>query len=256
MTTAMPPDERRREIINRVMAAGTVSLDTLAEQLGVSRMTIHRDLDLLEGQGLLRKERGAATAESSLLFESNFHYRQQLEAAEKAALARAARALIEPGSVVMIDDSTTSLLLADELEGCRPVTVITNSFTVCERLRGLPDVHLILAGGVYNGTLQAFYGLLCEQALGRLRADWAFLSAPSVVGTTLYHQDQDVIRMKRAMMASARRRALLLTPSKFKTVALNHLAELSEFDRIFIGRQLDDETTSALRQAGLSFDLI
>ena len=61
----LSPSERRREIVNLVMARKTVALDDLAEHLGVSRMTVHRDLDLLEERGLLRKERGGATAESS-----------------------------------------------------------------------------------------------------------------------------------------------------------------------------------------------
>ncbi|AWK89737.1 DeoR/GlpR family DNA-binding transcription regulator [Azospirillum thermophilum] len=253
---AMTPEERRKAIIDRVVVAGTVQLDALAEQLGVSRMTIHRDLDLLESRGLLRKQRGAATAESSLLFESNFHYRQQIETEEKRALARAAGGLILPGSVVMIDDSTTALALAEDIDPGEPVTIITNSAAAFDRLRGRPNLQLILTGGVYNDTLQGFYGLVCEQALGKLRADHAFVSASSVVGTALFHQDQEVVRAKRAMMASAKCRTLLLTPSKFGTLALNHMADLAEFDRILIAKPLDEGTVAALRQAGISFELV
>ncbi|CAH2601262.1 DeoR/GlpR transcriptional regulator [Rhodovastum atsumiense] len=256
MNQPLSPSERRREIVNLVMARKSISLEDLVAQLGVSRMTIHRDLDLLEERGLLRKERGGATAESSLLFESNFHYRLQNENAEKRALARAARALVEPGSVIMVDDSTTTLLLAEELETIEFVTVITNSLPVCELLRGRSNVQLILTGGSYNDTLQAFYGLICEQSLGKLRADWAFLSASSVIGLSLYHQDQEVVRMKRALMAAAERKALLLTHSKFKARALNHFGELSEFDRVFIDARLDEPTRQKLRQADIAFELV
>jgi DeoR/GlpR family transcriptional regulator of sugar metabolism len=251
----MSPNERRRQIVNLVMARKRVSLDELATELGVSRMTIHRDLALLEEQGLLRKERGGATAESSLLFESNFHFRLQNETTEKRALARAASALVEPGSVIMIDDSTTTLLLAEELETIEFVTVITNSLAACELLRGRSNVQLILTGGSYNNSLQACYGLVCEQSLAKLRADWAFLSAPSVIGLSLYHQDQEVVRMKRALMAAAERTALLLTYSKFQKRALNHFGELSEFDRVFIDRRLDEATAQKLRQAAIAFEL-
>jgi DeoR/GlpR family transcriptional regulator of sugar metabolism len=249
-------NERRREIVNLVMERKTVGLDDLAEQLGVSRMTIHRDLDLLEERGLLRKERGGATAESSLLFESNFHYRAQNDQAGKRALARAARALVEPGSVIMIDDSTTTLLLAEELEAIEFVTVITNSLAVCEKLRAHPNVQLVLTGGSYNQNLQAFYGLICEQSIAKLRADWAFLSASSIIGLSLFHQDQEVVRMKRALMEAAQRRALLVTNSKFHTRALNHFGELSEFDRVFIDDGLDAESAARLRKAGIAFDLV
>ncbi|NVO13470.1 MAG: DeoR/GlpR transcriptional regulator [Rhodoplanes sp.] len=252
----MNPDERRREIVKLVQNEKTVQLDDLSERLGVSRMTVHRDLDLLESRGLLRKERGGATAESSLLFESNFHYRLQFGQAEKRALAKAARALIEPGAVVMIDDSTSTLPICDELETIEHVTVITNSLAACDRLRDRTNVRLILTGGIFNDTLQGFYGLVCEQALSKLRADWAFLSASSAIGIALYHQDQEVVRVKRAMMAAAERSVMLLDASKFKTRALNHFADLTEFDRVLVDRQLDETSAQRLRQAGISFDLV
>ncbi|MDR3438380.1 DeoR/GlpR family DNA-binding transcription regulator [Telmatospirillum sp.] len=252
----MTPSERRQEIVKLVMAERTVQLDQLAEHFQVSRMTIHRDLDLLEERGLLRKGRGGATAEGSLLFESNFHYRMQLEIPEKQALAKAAGALVEPGNVVMIDDSTTTLLLADAFEAIEFITVITNSLAVCERLRSRPNVHLIMTGGSYNDTFQGFYGLVCEQSLSKLRADIAFLSASSVIGTSLYHQDQEVVRMKRALMNSAERSVLLLTHSKFSARALNHFADLSEFDKVFIGEQLETEAAQRLRQADIAFELV
>ena len=252
----MNPEDRRQEIVNLVMRSGTVHLDDLVDHFGVSRMTIHRDLDLLEHRGLLRKERGSATAESSLLFESNFHYRAQVAVEEKRALARAACRLIEPGNVIMIDDSTTTLAITEEIEHIDFLTVITNSYAASERLRDRPNVQLIGTGGVYNDTLKGFYGLACEHTLSRMRADWAFLSAPSIIGTSLYHQDQDVVRMKRALMESAERSALLLTHRKFSTRALNQFAELSEFDRIFIGARAEEVTLTRLRQAGISFETV
>lgn len=252
----MTPEDRRQEIVTLVMRTGTVQLDELVAHFGVSRMTIHRDLDLLESRGLLRKERGTATAESSLLFESNYHYRIQVAVAEKRALARAARALVEPGNVIMIDDSTTTLFLADELVDIDFVTVITNSFEVCEKLRGRANIQLIASGGIYNDTTKGFYGLVCEQTIGKMRADWAFLSAPAIIGTSLYHQDQEVVRMKRALMASSERRALLVVQRKFTARALNHFAELSEFDRVFIAGRLDETVASRLGQAGVAFETV
>jgi DeoR/GlpR family transcriptional regulator of sugar metabolism len=220
----MEAEERRRELLGLVQSKKSVGLDELVERLGVSRMTVHRDLDLLASRGLLRKQRGGASAESSLLFESNFRYRQEMHRTEKAALAHAAAQLVEPGDVIMIDDSTTTLQICDELEAIENVTIITNSLAVCEKLRAKPNARLVLAGGNYIDTLQGFYGLLCEQTLGKLRANWAFMSAPSVIGTSLYHQDQEVVRVKRAMMAAAERSVMLLVASKFKTRALTQFA--------------------------------
>jgi len=254
--SGMRPDERRKAIVALVQNEKTVQVDELAQRFDVSRMTVHRDLDWLEERGLLRKDRGGATAESSLLFESNYHFRSQIDLETKRAVAHAACALVEPGHVIMIDDSTTTLQMCDELAEIEHITVISNSMAVWDRLRGSPNVRLVMTGGNYADTLQACYGIMCEQALGRLRADWAFLSAPSVIGSALYHQDQDVVRMKRAMMSSSDRSVLLLTAAKFSSRALNHFADMTEFDRVFIGGQIGEETGKLLRKQGIPFEII
>ena len=96
-----------------------VSLKDLAARLDVSLMTVHRDLDELERQGVLRKVRGGATPQPSSLFESNVRYRLTLAMTEKQALARAAIDQVESGQSVMIDESTTGLALARLLPGPR-----------------------------------------------------------------------------------------------------------------------------------------
>ncbi|WP_319529280.1 DeoR/GlpR family DNA-binding transcription regulator [uncultured Cohaesibacter sp.] len=252
----MKAEERRQKILDLVQSQKTVQLDQLAKTLGVSRMTVHRDFDLLESRGLLRKERGGATAESSLLFESNFHYRRQTDETSKEELARAAAELIEPGNAIMLDDSTTTLLMCDHIAQMENITVITNSLAVCERLREASSVRLIVTGGNYSETHQSFSGIICEQALSQLRSDWAFLSASSVIDNRLYHQDQEIVRVKLALMAASERKALLLTSRKFKTRALTHFADLSEFDKVFIDRHLDDATKQRLNHSRIDFDLV
>ncbi|TLP44196.1 DeoR/GlpR transcriptional regulator [Cohaesibacter sp. CAU 1516] len=249
-------EARRQKILSMVQAQKSVSLTQLTTELNVSRMTIHRDLDVLESRGLLRKQRGGVTAESSLLFESNFHYRRQTDEGAKRELARAAVALIEPGNVIMLDESTTTLMMCNYLEAIENVTVISNSLAVCDRLRDVANVHLVITGGDYNDTHQSFSGLVCENVIGQLRSDWAFLSAASVIGECLFHQDQDILRVKRAFMQASERTALLLTAGKFRTRALNQFAELSEFDHILISKTLDETIASQLHQTALSFKLI
>ncbi len=238
------------------MQSGSVSFDELAERFNVSRMTIHRDLDHLAKGGFLRKDRGVATAESSLLFESSLAYRRQVSVSEKKSLARAATSLVESGTVIMIDDSSTNLFLAGEIKNIDPLTVVTNSSAVCDELRGCPNIQLIATGGVYSANHQAWFGMLCEHMLGKMRVDWAFMSTPSVIGLSLYSQDQEVARVKRAMMASAERRALLINARKFKIRALNHFAELTEFNRVFIAGNPGPDVTAELEQERISYRIV
>ena len=81
---------RQRAITEAVMAEGAVRIEELAERFGISQMTVHRDLDELEGRGLLRKSRGVATALSTALVESSDVFRSSRQLAEKEAIALAA----------------------------------------------------------------------------------------------------------------------------------------------------------------------
>ncbi len=84
----------------------------LAEAMGVSVMTVHRDLEALAARGVLRRFRGGVSALPTSVFESNLDYRLGVQLAEKEAVARAAAELVEPGMSVMLDDSTSVLALA------------------------------------------------------------------------------------------------------------------------------------------------
>ena len=84
------PGERHDAITELVLSAGTMRIEELAERFGVSTMTVHRDLDILEARGILRKSRGAVTAVATSLFESSPEYRDRENRSDKEALAQAA----------------------------------------------------------------------------------------------------------------------------------------------------------------------
>src|SRR5690606_11305866 len=94
-----------------------VELDEVAARFGVSKMTIHRDLDDLERAGVLRKVRGGATIDAGTQFESDFRFRERQEADVKLTLAQTAAELVEPGMTVMINDGSMASVLGDVLCG-------------------------------------------------------------------------------------------------------------------------------------------
>src|SRR5579885_1830442 len=100
--------ERRQHLIRHIIQVGSAQVDELAALFHVSRMTVHRDLDALEQQGIVRKVHGGVTVHPSNLVESNVLYRSQVAAREKEALVRAAAEYIEPGQAIILDDSSTT----------------------------------------------------------------------------------------------------------------------------------------------------
>lgn len=248
----MKRNDRQRAIIELLVNQGEVGLDDLANRFAVSKMTIHRDLDELEGEGLLRKVRGGATIEASTQFESDFRFRERQATEAKAAMADAALALVEPGMTVMINDGSMAAVLGARLVERCPLTVITNNAAVIDVLRAEPAITLIALGGTYSAKFNAFFGTLTEAALAGLRADLAFISSPAVSGLEAFHMDDGVVRVKRSMMASATRRCLLVNHLRFDRTALHRLATLDEFDTIITDNAPSEAAAAALRAAGLA----
>jgi DeoR/GlpR family transcriptional regulator of sugar metabolism len=249
-------DARREDIASYVIRLGQVRIDDLVEHFGVSRMTIHRHIDRLAHQGVLRKLHGAVTVQPSGIYESTFRYRMTVGRAQKDALARAAMDYVEAGQVVMLDDSTTAGAIVPLLAEVTPLTVITNSMSTAEVLINVDDIEFIGLGGQYHRTYNAFIGIVCENAISRLRADVLICSASAISGTTSFIQDQQVVRVKQAMMAASRRRILLVDHAKFDKVALHVLDELTSFDAVLVTEGIADATARELQRGGVPLRIV
>ncbi|WP_158886958.1 DeoR/GlpR family DNA-binding transcription regulator [Amycolatopsis anabasis] len=249
------PRERRDRIRDRVLELGSVRIDDLAAELAVSPMTIHRDLDRLAEQGWLRKVRGAATAEQSALFESNVRYRMAEQEAAKARLADAATRQLERGQAIVLDDSTTCLHLAERLPEFAPMTVITNFLAVVNRLAGESGIELISLGGTYFPPYDAFLGMSTADAARPLRADVLFMSTSAITEGYCYHQSEEEILVKRALMGAAGRRILLADHTKFRKRALYRLAALTEFDLVIVDQDTPEAELQAIGDLGVPVEI-
>lgn len=236
------------EVVNR---DGFVTVDALAAELDVSRMTVHRDLDELQQSGVLRKVRGGASAQRSATFESDLPYRMRTALAEKRAIARAAAELASEGDVVIIDDSTSALEILPYIVGTPPMTIITNFMPAMEALAGKPDTTLIGLGGEYVPRYRAFLGVGCEKSLSELYADVLFASTSALRGLNVYHQDQRVVVIKRAMMAAAQRRVLLMDNTKIGQGALHRLGSVTDFTHVVVDEKADPALVATISEAGV-----
>ncbi|MGW2341616.1 DeoR/GlpR family DNA-binding transcription regulator [Streptomyces sp. NPDC001661] len=248
----LSPQARQERIRDRVLELGSARIEDLARELGVSVMTIHRDLDRLADEGWLRKTRGAATAQQSVLFESNVRYRTTQQGEAKKALAGAALEHIDRGQAILLDDSTTSLALARALPESGPLTVITNFLAIVNALAGRPGIELISLGGSYDPHYDAFQGMATCDHIKPLRADTVFISTSAVADGHCYHQSQEAILVKRALLEAAQRRILLVDHTKFRKRALHRVAPLSDFDLVIVDDRISAAELEALREDGVT----
>ncbi|WOP18560.1 DeoR/GlpR family DNA-binding transcription regulator [Raineyella sp. LH-20] len=242
---------RLDRISTAVRRDGFVNVDDLVEALGVSRMTVHRDLDELQALGTLRKVRGGASAQRSTRYESDLEFRLGTAVDEKRRIAAAAAELVNDGDVVIVDDSTSALHLVPHLTQRSPLTVITNALPVLQALGEQNEVSVIALGGLYDVRHAAFLGILCENALATLYADVLFASTSSMRDRVLYHQDPAVVAAKQAMIRAAGRRVLLLDHTKIGHGALYRLCDVGDFTHVVVDDSVDDEVVRTVRETGV-----
>ncbi|MFJ7271896.1 DeoR/GlpR family DNA-binding transcription regulator [Streptomyces sp. NPDC099050] len=229
--------QRRALILDSVRREGAVRVAELVGQLGVSDMTVRRDLDALARQGLVEKVHGGAVAPAGAsTHEPGFEAKSDLEGDAKAAIADTAATLVEPGSVVAVSGGTTAHAVAARLLGIPRLTIVTNSLPVAElvwadgRERGAGSPTLLLTGGSPTPSA-ALVGPLADLAIGSLHVDLLFLGAHGVAqGAGLTTPNLMEAQTNRALVASARRVAVVADHSKWGVVGLSGFAALRQAD--------------------------
>ena len=248
---------RRHALILRYVAERKdVTLAELADQFGVSQMTVYRDVEHLERMAAVRRVPGGITSQPSTVFESNLQYRQTIQVEEKQAIARAAVKLVEPGMSIMLDDGTTIAPMLAELRHRAPLTVISGFTPVLDGLRGIDNIELIMLGGVYRQRHDCVVGVLSEDMIRNLRADLFFMSPSAIDRGEILHQEQEMVGVKRAMIASCERRVLLSDHSKLGRTATHRVAGIEEFDRVFVDERATAEQLQHIHSEDVAVTIV
>lgn len=240
--------ERRRELVLQLARRSDgAKVGRLARRFGVSEMTIRRDLDLLADAGKLTRVHGGAIGDSE---EPPFARTAIERLAEKDRVGRAAAGTVQDGQTIIIDIGTTTLQLARHLHG-RRLTVVTSSLAVVEELLPDSDIELVVLGGIVRRNYRSMVGVLTQDALHQISADVAFLGASSVTGTAVMDSTRVEVASKRAMMAAATRRLLLVDAAKFAHHSPIRICGLDQFDAVVTDAGEGSEGVARVRRAGV-----
>lgn len=239
---------RRDELLRRLQADGYLAVAEVSAQLGVSEMTLRRDLRQLEGEGLARRVPGGAAAPAGRLLP--FAERDRSGSEAKRRLALAALPFIEASSIVALDAGTTVAPLARLVPA--GTTVVSHSHPVIVDAAGRDDVDVIAIGGDFDRAAQSFSGPLATDALGRLSVDVAVLSAVAVDARGALCAAPRDAEVKPALVAAAHRRILLVESGKLRARAHLRFASLSDLDLLVTDAGASESEIAPIREAGVS----
>jgi DeoR/GlpR family transcriptional regulator of sugar metabolism len=244
---------RRRELIAaRVQRHGSVRVSDLTTELGVSDMTIRRDLERLTQQGLLTKVHGGATVAGEVAattLEPGFVVKSSEQTAEKEAIAAAAARMVRPGMAIGLTAGTTTWHLATHLVDIADLVVLTNSIRILETLLtdDRPHRNVMLVGGIRTPS-DALVGPLAVQALVGLHLDQVFLGVHGMTERAGYTTPNLLeADTNRAFVAASERLIVVADHSKWDTVGLASIAPLNAADTVITDDGLDPAAIERLR---------
>ena len=174
-------------IIKILMAQSGASIKELSEHLGVSEITIRRDLHVLERQGRLRLINGVAVYRApveavSVYPEYDLAYEYTIFQQKKARIAQKAVSLLEPNDVVAIDSGSTMEHFSQNLPTDMHLTVLTYSMNTLRQLSERPNCDVICCGGYLYPNTQMFYSSEGISLIKRTCINKAFIAAAGISG--------------------------------------------------------------------------
>jgi DeoR/GlpR family transcriptional regulator of sugar metabolism len=231
---------RQSLILEDVRRVGSVRVSELTQRLGVSDMTIRRDLETLARTGLVEKVHGGAVLPGApRSHEPGFEAKSSLEQPAKAVIAKAAAELVTPGSAIGLSAGTTTYCLAELLVNVPELTVVTNSVRVVTlfdggRLSGpgARGTTVVLTGGIRTPS-DALVGPVADLSIRSLHLDVLFLGCHGidpVAGLTTPNLAE--AETNRAFVQAARRLIVVADHTKWGIVGLSSFADLDDVDTL------------------------
>jgi DeoR/GlpR family transcriptional regulator of sugar metabolism len=244
----MLSEERHQTILDLLNSHGSVTVADLVARLGVSEMTVRRDLDALKRMGLLRRVHGGAVGAQGRSYEPPFLSRSAKHGNEKKRIGQAAASLVNNGDSIILDVGTTTLEVARHLAKKRNLTIVTPSFRIASLLAEQPDIRLILTGGILRPGELSLVGNLAERAFQDFFVDKLFLGTGCIdfeAGLTEFNLEDAMV--KKAMLRSAKEIIVVADASKFGQVAFAAIAPLNAVNRLVTDASLDPVTHTHLQ---------
>lgn len=249
--------KRWEEIIRILERNGSIDVNSLSEQLGVTTKTIRQDLAELEARGLLERVHGGAVFKSNGSGVFPIRERKQHNLREKERIAGAALKYIENGDTIILDGGSTTLQLAKKLAD-RRLVVITNDLIIAGELLHHESVTLYLSGGkLRREGVYTLLGREAERTISCYNVNKLFLATSALdfnQGLTVLSEEEAEI--KKAMLHAAKEVICLVDYSKFHKAALVSFAQLEVVNHLITDSRISDTDLEYLTGQGIKVDVV
>ncbi|WEG10933.1 DeoR/GlpR family DNA-binding transcription regulator [Pullulanibacillus sp. KACC 23026] len=249
--------DRQRKIVELVNEKISVRVTELSQLFNVTEETIRRDLEKLEKLRALRRSHGGAVRLENDSLEISYREREITNQKQKRAIAQAAIQFIEPGDKIILDASTTSWYMAQEIPN-QPLTVITNSINVALALSKKDNIQVISVGGMLSPKSLSFVGPLASRSLRAYHVSKAFISCQGIdFETGISDSNEWQALLRKEILAVSDKTILLVDSSKFQTRTFVQITNsLTDIDMIITDHRLTKEEHQAMQHLSIVYKCV
>jgi len=248
---------RFQEILKSLQDNGTISVEELSTSLKVSVVTIRRDLDTLEKQGLLNRTHGGAVAGHPMFYESfkndrSFMAQMEHFAEEKRRIGRAAAALVQPGETIAVTPGTTTAEIIRGLPFNADLTVVTNTVNIAMELSKRKDIDVFVTGGHLRGDWFSLVGPTAIQSFGNMLIHTLFIGADGFDaqwGASCHNAEE--AELNSMLVNRSRRHIAVIDHSKLNVVARWRICEISSIHTLITDSGATAELIAPFLEAGI-----
>lgn len=241
---------RLLELIAYVQAHGSVTVEQLAETLGVTLQTVRRDVQRLADEGLLARFHGGVRVPSSTIENIEHKQRENLNAEAKARIARDVAAAVPNDCSLILNIGTTTEAISRALMSHTGLRVITNNLNVASILSANASCEVIVVGGVVRGRDHGIVGEAAVDFIRQFKVDIALMGISGIESDgTLRDYDYREVKVSQTIINHAREVWMAADCSKFNRPAMVEVAKLQQIDRLFTDGQPPEPFPALLADA-------
>lgn len=247
------PAERHNFILERLKMQGYVTVSGLSDALEVSEVTIRRDLRMLEDRGLLYRTHGGANPTNHLVYDRPVQEKAKQHAEEKRRIGQTAAELVEDNDFLIFASGTTVHAVASHLRNRRNLTVVTSAMNVAMELIPLPEVEIIMLGGVVRHTSTSVVGPYAETIMVAHACRKLFLGVDGLdVEHGLTTTNPYEAHLNEVMIKAAQQVIVVTDSSKFGLRGFSRICGIDKIDKLITDTDAPEAMLRRLDEMGVA----
>ncbi|WP_339724943.1 MULTISPECIES: DeoR/GlpR family DNA-binding transcription regulator [Maribacter] len=249
--------KRHQTILDKLDEDKHVEVLDLCMILGVSAVTIRKDLKFLEEKGLLFRTHGGASLKNPYANDRSVIEKEKISVIEKTGIANAASAIISNNDSIIIASGTSVLALAKALDPEKCLTVVTSSLNIALELSRNKKVKVLQLGGFVRQSSFSVIGDYAIQFLDNMSCSKLFMGVDGIdleFGLTTSNLEE--ARLNQRMINSSNKLIVLADSSKFGIRSFAKICPLNKIDLIITDKNISQQMLKKLEEKGISVQIV